>query len=798
MPGFIGGSSGGTSGTGGEITFPREFIDPVTKLRVSEPQALVDTDFEYGLQPTKWETVELINNTPSFFSKGGDTTIPNITSITTNTGTREITVNTLLDHGLSVGIPINVTGTKSVTADGAYIIASIPTTTSFTYLCRDNQPITQSIEDLYTSIITGEFFQGSQIRVSDSAGIITDGASTSTLTVTTDSAHGFKVDTPFYFLNLNSTISQEFQAANTTAKSFDSSNSATAQTFDGSNTLSSINIDWSNSATTGGVASSVQSVSTAADTITVTHSTENFSGRTLGTPLYYNVTAAAGYFNTNPRGVVFINSVGSLGTSTSTFTVSDVPGGTNIDLTVAFTGTFQLANQARTFAGNNLNPDTQLTLTLFKDAAQTFDATNAAGKVVTITNYGSPNIAQLTNNAGTTDALNWAVGTMVRYTTSGSAATGLAANTTYWVKTIQVPAPTAPGLANITLTATPGGAAIGSISGGTGTQTLTQTGVSIDKDYFCIPNHGYTVGDMLKYNYPASGNFGADSAQNFYYVETVPDTFNFTLTTTKGGTPPMDGSTALRAAPSATYLLTTFGAVSKPTGYYWIKPTGYSGSAKLLYCDMTTAGGGWMLGGWLFPGFLQHTYVGDADTWSDTGGSSNGGVAALGQIPTTNSSATIGRAMIDHMVNTYKTRGLVLAWTLTNPTQTFYFNPNANARWGAEDASDGTGRNGWHAANRTGAGNAWLQNCNTSYTTSGQNGAGTASGGTSISYGGADTWGVFPFNMAVNFGGNWGSAINGSFADFGNKVATRNNWPAAHNSGWGQGAAYWFKLSNEA
>ena len=134
MPGYLGGSSSG-SGTGGEISFPKEFIDPVTKLRISQPENLIDTDFEYGLQPTKWETVELINNTPSFFSKSGDTTIPGIVSITTNTGTRQITVVTDFDHGLSVGIPISVTGTKSITADGAYIIKSIPKPPKFTYLC---------------------------------------------------------------------------------------------------------------------------------------------------------------------------------------------------------------------------------------------------------------------------------------------------------------------------------------------------------------------------------------------------------------------------------------------------------------------------------------------------------------------------------------------------------------------------------------------------------------------------------------------------------------------------------------
>jgi len=42
MAGFLG---GGSTGSGGEITFPAEFIDPVTKLRVSEPQTLIDTDF---------------------------------------------------------------------------------------------------------------------------------------------------------------------------------------------------------------------------------------------------------------------------------------------------------------------------------------------------------------------------------------------------------------------------------------------------------------------------------------------------------------------------------------------------------------------------------------------------------------------------------------------------------------------------------------------------------------------------------------------------------------------------------
>jgi hypothetical protein len=559
MPGFLGGSTG-SSGTGGEVTFPKEFVDPVTKLRVSQPETMIDTDFEYGLQPTKWETVELINNTPSFFSKGGDTTIPNITSMVTNAGTREITVNTLLEHGLSVGIPINVTGTKSVTADGAYIIASIPTTTSFTYLCRDNQPNTVSIDDLYTSIISGEFFQGSQIRVSDAAGIVTDGLSPSTLTVTTDSAHGFKVDTPFYFLNLNSTISQEFQAANTATRSFDSSNSATAQTFDGSNTLSSINIDWSNSANISGVTSSIASVNTATDTITVNHGTENFVNQRIGTPLYYNVSAATGFFNTNPRGVVFLKSLVSSTTSASTFTVSDLPDGTVLDLTSAMTGTFQLANQARRFAGNNVDATTQTTIQIVKDTAQVFDATNTSGATLTVASYSGSNVVltSLTDPA-------WYQGTMVFYSTTGAAATGLTNNTTYFVDSFF-----RQGLTNnytMTLRALPTTAVLTSISGGTGTQTFQQIFVSVDKDVFHLKDNAYVVGDMLEYAYPAGGRFSVATAQeivNYYFVEVRYDAHNFGLNQTTGDINPRTVATTVDRGTAITPTTATVIGLTAP------------------------------------------------------------------------------------------------------------------------------------------------------------------------------------------------------------------------------------------
>jgi hypothetical protein len=532
MPGFLGGSTGGSSGTGGEISFPKEFIDPVTKLRVSQPENLIDTDFEYGLQPTKWETVELINNTPSFFSKSGDTTIPNIVSITTNAGTREITVVTGLEHGVSVGIPIQVTGTKSITADGSYIINSIPNTTTFTYLCKANQATTASIEDLYSSILTGEFFQGAQLRVADASGIVTNNVEgSSTLTITTESAHGFKVNTPFYFLNLNSTISKDFQASNTAAKSFDSTNSAVAQTFDGSNTLSSINIDWSNSATVGGTVSTISGASTLNNTITVGHSaSENFVGQPLGTPLYYAVTGGAGYFATNPRGVVFLKtgSNTTLASGSSTFQVSATPDGDVIPITAQPSGTFQLANQARTFAGNNVNPSTQIGFTITEGSDVAFEANNTGelhgNRLCTVASYSG----SLVNVTTTTAAgLGYYSGAMVLYSTTGSAASGLTNNTTYFIDTFF---PTGTDTYSFTIKPLPNGSAVTSISGGTGTQTFSRIGLSFDKDIVHVRNSNFSRGDLIEYSYPAAGQFNAASTRNYYFIGTAYDAHNYVLT----------------------------------------------------------------------------------------------------------------------------------------------------------------------------------------------------------------------------------------------------------------------------
>ena len=150
------------------------YVDPVSKFRVSTPENLIDTDFEYGPQASKWETLQLINQIPSFFSSTADTTIQFIESVESTQDSEIITVTTAFDHGLTSGTPITITGLSSITAEGTYLIQSVPTNTTFTYKGRAKQLTSTELQGTYTSIIPGEFFQGSQISLDGATGITSD------------------------------------------------------------------------------------------------------------------------------------------------------------------------------------------------------------------------------------------------------------------------------------------------------------------------------------------------------------------------------------------------------------------------------------------------------------------------------------------------------------------------------------------------------------------------------------------------------------------------------------------------
>ena len=177
----------------GETFTPSEaYTDPVNKIRTSSPQALIDTDFEYGTQITKWENVGLVNNRP--FAYSSPTAVPNITGIVQSTSSRLVTVTTSASHGLTVGTPIAVQDAFLSIANGNFVIETVPTGTTFTYSARaiNTTTLTALFDSNKTSVYTGAFFTGASIG---SAPTITyaAGGIGAAVTVTTTIPHGLAI-----------------------------------------------------------------------------------------------------------------------------------------------------------------------------------------------------------------------------------------------------------------------------------------------------------------------------------------------------------------------------------------------------------------------------------------------------------------------------------------------------------------------------------------------------------------------------------------------------------------------------
>jgi hypothetical protein len=177
-------------------------LDPVGKLRVSNPGNLIDTDFEYGLQASKWETLQTVSNIPTIYSTSGDLPLEGVSTVTAVNGSKSVKVTTTLPHGLSIGDPISVQGLTLYQAEGFFIVSSVSSTTEFFFSMDVESNVTGEIQGSYTSIIPAKFFEGSTVPVSSVDGAQTDGASpSSSIDVTTTQAHGFAAGTKVYVRN---------------------------------------------------------------------------------------------------------------------------------------------------------------------------------------------------------------------------------------------------------------------------------------------------------------------------------------------------------------------------------------------------------------------------------------------------------------------------------------------------------------------------------------------------------------------------------------------------------------------
>ena len=194
----------------------KTYTDPVSKFRVSQPENLIDTDFEYGLQTTKWETLELIKNIPTFFSRNGDTDLE-IERVTTTANSNLVTVVTTIDHELVQGNPIIVQGTSRSTCNGGFVVTKTIDDTTFQYAAKAEIPITQEIKETYTQIFLGSIYQGTEFKLANIDGITTDNANPSKLTVQTEFPLGFEKETSFFLTN---SVGQKVVNFDSTATTF--------------------------------------------------------------------------------------------------------------------------------------------------------------------------------------------------------------------------------------------------------------------------------------------------------------------------------------------------------------------------------------------------------------------------------------------------------------------------------------------------------------------------------------------------------------------------------------------------
>jgi hypothetical protein len=183
---------------------PYDFgTDAIERMRVSNPQALLDADFEYGLQPTKWAGYGTVRGYPSAYELPGIDLVANIVTTdfqTTSTTNSLITVGFTTAHGLFAGNVINISSlNRAITnfsrADGIFVINSIPTVNQLTYFARGTVGTVngQSLLTDDTLAKRGNLFAGATIPVSSAA---SNGANPSTITLTTTSPHGLIPGTP--------------------------------------------------------------------------------------------------------------------------------------------------------------------------------------------------------------------------------------------------------------------------------------------------------------------------------------------------------------------------------------------------------------------------------------------------------------------------------------------------------------------------------------------------------------------------------------------------------------------------
>jgi len=163
-------------------------VDAVERIRVGNPQSLIDADFEYGLQESKWQNLGLNRNYASFYEFPGPP--EGVTSVASDGASPFSNITITYDvASTGIGTPISVSGLEAPLAEGIFIPYNA-TATTVVYKAKGVVPTTLS-QTSFTKVKLGNTFENSELVLSAISG--SAGGDT---TVTTVGEHGLCPGSP--------------------------------------------------------------------------------------------------------------------------------------------------------------------------------------------------------------------------------------------------------------------------------------------------------------------------------------------------------------------------------------------------------------------------------------------------------------------------------------------------------------------------------------------------------------------------------------------------------------------------
>jgi hypothetical protein len=120
--------------------------DAFERTRTANPMSMLDADFEYGLQQTKWQQISMLRGYPSIYELPGTdlqvlAVVSDASNATGGTGESLVTFTTLAPHGIVAGQPVTVKGlwnyvTGFSRAEGSFVVNQVTGLNTFNYYAK--------------------------------------------------------------------------------------------------------------------------------------------------------------------------------------------------------------------------------------------------------------------------------------------------------------------------------------------------------------------------------------------------------------------------------------------------------------------------------------------------------------------------------------------------------------------------------------------------------------------------------------------------------------------------------------